>query len=193
MQFKTNSSGQAYPIKKSALRWDNASQKFNMFDNDKNESDNQKRKHLEKFANNTKGKITGIHGKIQQKNQERKAKNEAEFKEINIRIKNIISSDEPNNMKIQNLQRLLNQKSKKMDKPMLDTVKKELTKLHKIEGDDYEERPEWDWIKKSSNDSDDNDQDYTPITMSNDEFNNKVDNYHNKRTKSPNEVFSQGL
>ena len=164
-----------------------------MFDNDKNESDNQKRKHLEKFANNTKGKITGIHGKIQQKNEERKAKNEAEFKEINIRIKNIISSDEPNNMKIQNLQRLLNQKSKKMDKPMLDTVKKELTKLHKIEGDDYEERPEWDWIKKSSNDSDDNDQDYTPITMSNDEFNNKVDNYHNKRTKSPNEVFSQGL
>ena len=164
-----------------------------MFDNDKNESDNQKRKHLEKFANNTKGKITGIHGKIQQKNEERKAKNEAEFKEINIRIKNIISSDEPNNMKIQNLQRLLNQKSKKMDKPMLQTVKNELTKLHEIEGDDYQERPEWDWIKKSSNDSDDNDQDYTPITMSNDEFNNKVDNYHNKRTKSPNEVFSQGL
>ena len=164
-----------------------------MFDNDKNESDNQKRKHLEKFANNTKGKITGIHGKIQQKNEERKAKNEAEFKEINIRIKNIISSDEPNNMKIQNLQRLLNQKSKKMDKPMLQTVKNELTKLHEIEGDDYQERPEWDWIKKSSNNNNGNDQDldnflesynYTPT---NDRSNN------DERIKSPNEVFSQGL
>ncbi len=163
-----------------------------MFDNDKNESENQKRKHLEKFANKTKGKITGIHGKIQQKNQERKAKNEAEFKEINIRINNIINSNEPNNMKIQNLQRLLNQKSKKMDKPMLDTVKKELTKLHEIEGDDYEERPEWDWIKKSSNDSDDNNefnsnqrtmmQQRRPVTSDDD-----------SNIKSPSEVFSQGL
>ena len=148
-----------------------------MFDNDKNESDNQKRKHLEKFANNTKGKITGIHGKIQQKNQERKAKNEAEFKEINIRINNIINSNEPNNMKIQNLQRLLNQKSKKMDKPMLDTVKKELTKLHEIEG-----------TNENENENENNSNQRTmmqqrrPVTSDDD-----------SNIKSPNEVFSQGL
>ena len=76
---------------------------------------------------------------------------------------------------------------------MLDTVKKELTKLHEIEGDDYQERPEWDWIKKSSNNNNGNDQDldnflksynYTPT---NDRSNN------DERIKSPNEVFSQGL
>lgn len=156
-----------------------------MFDNDKNESDNQKRKHLEKFANNTKRKITGIHGKIQQKNQERKAKNEAEFKEINIRINNIINSNEPNNMKIQNLQRLLNQKSKKMDKTMLDTVKNELKKLHEIEGTNENEN-------ENENENNSNQsammqqrtmmQQRRPVTSDDD-----------SNIKSPSEVFSQGL
>ena len=150
-----------------------------MFNNNKNESDNQKRKHLEKFAKSTKGKITGIHSKIQRKNQERIAKNEAEFKEINIRIKNIISSDEPNNMKIQNLQRLLNDKSKKMDKPMLQTVKNELTKLHEIEGTSQD-------ITEPEND--DTSQD---ITEPENEDNNESQN--NKKHMTPSEVFSQGL
>ena len=156
-----------------------------MFDNDKNESDNQKRKHLEKFANNTKGKITGIHGKIQQKNQERKAKNEAEFKEINIRINNIINSNEPNNMKIQNLQRLLNQKSKKMDKPMLDTVKKELTKLHEIEGTNENE---------NENENENNSNQRTMMQQRRMmQQGQRVRPDNNSNTKSPNEVFSQGL
>ena len=180
MQYRTNSHGQAYPLdNKSLLKWDSNSQKFNMFNNNKNESDNQKRKHLEKFAKSTKGKITGIHSKIQRKNQERIAKNEAEFKEINIRIKNIISSDEPNNMKIQNLQRLLNDKSKKMDKPMLQTVKNELTKLHEIEGTSQD-------ITEPEND--DTSQD---ITEPENEDNNESQN--NKKHMTPSEVFSQGL
>jgi hypothetical protein len=180
LQYRTNSHGQAYPLdNKSLLKWDSNSQKFNMFNNNKNESDNQKRKHLEKFAKSTKGKITGIHSKIQRKNQERIAKNEAEFKEINIRIKNIISSDEPNNMKIQNLQRLLNDKSKKMDKPMLQTVKNELTKLHEIEGTSQD-------ITEPEND--DTSQD---ITEPENEDNNESQN--NKKHMTPSEVFSQGL
>ena len=154
-----------------------------MFNNNKNESDNQKRKHLEKFAKSTKGKITGIHSKIQRKNQERIAKNESEFKEINIRIKNIISSDEPNNMKIQNLQRLLNEKSKKMDKPMLQTVKNELTKLHEIEGTNENEN-------ENENNSNQSAMMQQRRIM---QQGQRVRPDNNSNTKSPNEVFSQGL
>ena len=184
MQYRTNSHGQAYPLdNKSLLKWDSNTQKFNMFNNNKNESDNQKRKHLEKFAKSTKGKITGIHSKIQQKNQERVAKNESEFKEINIRINNIINSNEPNNMKIQNLQRLLNDKSKKMDKPMKQTVKNELTKLHEIEGTSQD-------ITEPENDDNAEPEiqdDYEPENDDTDESQN------NKKHMTPNEVFSQGL
>ena len=156
-----------------------------MFDAGKNESDNQKRKHLEKFASSTKGKITGLHGKIQQKNQERIAKNESDFKEINIRINNIINSDDQNNMKIQELQRLLNEKSKKMDKPMLQTVKNELTKLHKIEG-----------TSENENDGDQSammQQRQTARPYNGNENDNEIDNENDNDYKSPSEVFSQGL
>ena len=163
-----------------------------MFNNNKNESDNQKRKHLEKFAKSTKDKFSGFHSKIQQKNQERVAKNESEFKEINIRINNIINSNEPNNMKIQNLQRLLNEKSKKMDKPMKQTVKNELTKLHEIEGTN-ENKEEFDknGFDKNGNYADEYNQndknDYEPENDDNNESQN------NKKHMTPSEVFSQGL
>jgi hypothetical protein len=150
-----------------------------MFNNNKNESDNQKRKHLEKFAKSTKDKFSGFHSKIQQKNQERVAKNESEFKEINIRINNMINSDEPNNMKIQKLQRLLNEKSKKMDKPMLQTVKNELKKLHEIEGTSQD-------VTEPEND--DTSQD---VTEPENDDNNESQN--NKKHMTPSEVFSQGL
>ena len=158
-----------------------------MFNNNKNESDNQKRKHLEKFAKSTKGKITGIHSKIQQKNQERVAKNESEFKEINIRINNIINSNEPNNMKIQNLQRLLNDKSKKMDKPMKQTVKNELTKLHEIEGTSENEN-------KNENENENNSNQSAMMQQRRMmQQGQRVRPDNNSNTKSPSEVFSQGL
>jgi hypothetical protein len=162
-----------------------------MFDNNKNESDNQKRKHLERFAKSTKGKISGIHDKLQQKNQERVAKNEADFKEINIRINNIVNSDEPNNMKIQKFQRLLNEKSKKMDKPMMQTIKNELTKLHEIEG--TSENNDNNLPDTNDNNLPDTNDNNLPDTNDNNLPDNVYDDDEPSDIKSPSEVFAQGL
>ena len=100
-----------------------------MFSNGNNESDNQKRKHLERFANITKKGIFGASNKIKEthkvtqeaiklKNQERAGQKEANHKEVNLRISGIMGSGEPPYMMIQNLQRLLNEKYKDMDKPV---------------------------------------------------------------------------
>jgi hypothetical protein len=176
LSFRTNSRGNVYPVdNKNILKFDPKTKRFNMFSDGTNESDNQKRKHLEKFANITKKGIFGATNKIKQKNQERAGQKESNHKELNLRITGIANSKEPTNMKIQYLQRLLNEKSKDMDKPMLQTVQNELARLYNLQGtsqditepeiqDDYE--PENDDTDKSQN---------------------------NKKHMTPNEVFSQGL
>lgn len=95
MYFRTNRNGQVYPSEKSSIKWNPETDSFNMFTNDNNQSDVQKRKHLEEYAKKTKN-----------------------------------SANE----------------------------------------DEYQERPEWEWLRDSDNN----------------------DDYEND-TKSPSEVFSQGL
>ena len=154
-----------------------------MFSIGTDESDNQKRKHLERFANITKKGIFGATNKIKEthqvtqeaiklKNQERAGQKEADHKEVNLRIKSIISSGEPPYMMIQNLQRLLNEKSKHMDNPMLQTVQNELTKLHKINGTNDNTKPKNDYKPEN---------DYTNESKKEEKY------------MTPNEVFSQGL
>tara|TARA_B110000495_G_C22386707_1_gene249121 strand:+ start:86 stop:409 length:324 start_codon:yes stop_codon:yes gene_type:complete len=107
LQFRTNRNGQVYPSNKDTLRFNPETKTFNMFTNSNNESDNQKRKHLEEFA--------------------------------------------------------------------------EKTKNNTSDNEEYNERPEWDWLKKSSNNDNDNEND------------NDNDNENDNDYKSHNEVFSQGL
>lgn len=54
MYFKTNRNGQVYPSEKSSIKWNPETNSFNMFTDNNNQSDVQKRKHLEEFANKTK-------------------------------------------------------------------------------------------------------------------------------------------
>ena len=88
-------------------------------------------------------------------------------------------------MKIQNLQRLLNEKSKKMDKPMLQTVKNELKKLHEIEGTNENENE-----NENENNSNQSAMMQQRRIM---QQRQRVRPDNNSNTKSPNEVFSQGL
>ena len=163
-----------------------------MFSDGTNESDNQKRKHLEKFANITKKGIFGATNKIKQKNQERAGQKESNHKELNLRINGIMGSGEPPYMMIQNLQRLLNEKSKDMDKPMLQTVQNELTKLHKINGTNQNDSNQ---VNDNSSNLEKNTQrSSNPYRSSmrsnrNDDDDDDDDNNH----MTPNEVFSQGL
>ena len=202
LSFRTNSNGQVYPVdNKNILKFDPKSKTFNMFSNNSNELDNQKRKHLEKFADMTKKGIFGASDLIKQKhqetkeaiklkNQERVGQKESNHKEVNVRINSIMSSGEPPYMMIQHLQRLLNDKSKHMDKPMLQTIQNELTKLHEINGtNDNEEEFDKDGFDKNGNYADEYNQ--------NDKNDNESDDTNEYKIKgkhmTPNEVFSQGL
>ena len=204
MSFRTNSRGNVYPVdSKNILKFDPKTKRFNMFSDGTNESDNQKRKHLEKFANITKKGIFGATNKIKEthqvtqeaiklKNQERVGQKEANHKEVNLRINGIMGSGEPPYMMIQNLQRLLNEKSKDMDKPMLQTVQNELTKLHKINGTNQNDSNQ---VNDNSSNLEKNTQrSSNPYRSSmrsnrNDDDDDDDDNNH----MTPNEVFSQGL
>ena len=202
MSFRTNSRGNVYPVdSKNILKFDPKTKRFNMFSNGNNESDNQKRKHLERFANITKKGIFGASNKIKEthqvtqeaiklKNQERAGQKEANHKEVNLRISGIMGSGEPPYMMIQNLQRLLNEKSKDMDKPMLQTVQNELTKLHKINGTSQNDSNQ---VSDKTNDSEKSTQRSLNPYRSSMRNNRNDDDDDDSKQMTPDEVFSQGL
>jgi len=112
-----------------------------VFNQSKSEPMNDhKRKHLQGFAKIVKkglfhsGKAYGYANFganiAKKKNQERTGQKEANYKELNNRITNIVNTDEPPTQKIQSLQTLLNQNHKKMTPEMMQRVRHELSELH---------------------------------------------------------------
>lgn len=82
--------------------------------------------HLHKFADATKKGIQYT----KQKHQEYQGQKEADYIELNLKIKKIQESNDSTNHKIADYQRLLNNNHKKMDQPMMQLVRNELQELN---------------------------------------------------------------